>query len=162
MFGSENVSPIFCGECRRFVCGGIKSHLQRGRVRLQQHVRDGCLASEIRSLTGMAGIFMVAHVIPRPAVVIRPLLYARCNPEPDRRPSRRAHWLKPQISRLLIAANPTPLRTPVANARNGSRPSGSVTRMLARWVSEPRPRPVRVLLPNSKCLEFFLLSFADV
>src|ERR1022692_112333 len=115
MRGGENVSAIPCGKCRRAVGGRVKNHLQRGRVRLLQHIRDDCLTGEIRSFTGMAGVFMVAHIIPGPAVESA-LFYA-------------IDGIGHQIA---SPATPTPLRLPVAKARRGSCPSGSVTRMSAR------------------------------
>ena len=74
--GGERVPAIFRGKGRHAVGGGVKSHFQRGRVRLQQHVGNDGLAGQVRALAGMAGIFVVAHVIPGPAVESA-LLHAR-------------------------------------------------------------------------------------
>jgi hypothetical protein len=64
----KDVPVIFQRKSRHTVGGGVKDHLERGRVRLQEDIRNDRLAGEIRTLAHMAGILMVPQVIPRPSV----------------------------------------------------------------------------------------------
>ena len=65
----ENIAAILGGERGAAGFGrGIKRHLQRGRVSLQQHVGNRHLAGEVGPLAGMAGVLVIAQIKPGPAV----------------------------------------------------------------------------------------------
>src|SRR5579864_406944 len=64
MFGGEDVAAVLFGKHLAV----IKSHLQRGIVGLQDHVRSDDFVFQLRVLAGVARIVEAAHVIPRPAV----------------------------------------------------------------------------------------------
>ncbi len=64
VFGGENVAAVLRRELRRV----IERHAERGRMGLDEHVRDGDLVLEIRPLAAMTRVLVGADVVPGPAV----------------------------------------------------------------------------------------------
>src|SRR3984893_16815172 len=64
VFGRKRIASVLSGELR----AGVEGELQRGGVRLDQHVRYGDLVPELAPLAAMVRILVGADVKPRPAV----------------------------------------------------------------------------------------------
>src|ERR1035438_3406652 len=68
MKGHESVAVIFGRENGHAVRGGIKGHFKGRRMRLFEHVWNNGLARQVGPLTLASWVFVIAHVIPRPAI----------------------------------------------------------------------------------------------
>src|SRR5882724_5166140 len=64
MEGGEDVAFVFGWE----LLAGVKAQVQRGRVRLHEHIRNNDLISELRMFSLVSRIGMIADVKPRPAI----------------------------------------------------------------------------------------------
>src|SRR6202011_4586218 len=64
VLGRKRIASVLSGKLRP----GVEGKLQRGGVRLDQHVRDGDLVPELAPLAAMVRILVGAEVKPRPAI----------------------------------------------------------------------------------------------
>src|SRR6267143_2687534 len=64
MESGEDVAFVFGWE----LLAGVKAQVQRGRVRLHEHIRNNDLISELRMFSLVSRIGMIADVKPRPAI----------------------------------------------------------------------------------------------
>src|SRR4051794_33927710 len=60
----ESVAAVFVWKC----AGIVKGQPKRGRMRLYQDIRNRHFAVEIGTLTGVAGVFVLPDIEPRPAI----------------------------------------------------------------------------------------------
>ncbi len=64
MFGCKGIARVVGGK----LLAGVEEHLERGEVRLQDHVGRDDLVLQLRMRSHQARILVAAHVVPGPAV----------------------------------------------------------------------------------------------
>src|SRR5258708_8856574 len=64
MVGREPIAPLFARKC----AGVVEGEPKRRRVRLEQDVGNTDLALQIGPLAGVSRVFVIADIVPRPAV----------------------------------------------------------------------------------------------
>ena len=163
----ESVPVIFWGKCRHSDSWRYKRPIPTGPSALGTTRREQWPRGKIRALACMTGIFIVAHVIPGPAIVSA-LFHAG---------DIIRHQIVPPQRVALVRSRPTIRRCPgsrpfprrcrmpsAAKVRRGCRPSGSVVRMSARWVSESHaaPRPCSASQAFASSTVFLLMVSASL